>query len=133
MVGLLEREKEEKPPPLPDATEVPVVGPAGAIVCAHCGHHITSRHQRIGVLGTHEHRFMNPGGFLFHIGCFAEAAGCAIIGTPSDDYPWFPGYSWRLALCGACADHLGWHFQSPEGAFYGLRLDRLREAGPPGE
>jgi hypothetical protein len=103
-----------------------------AIVCASCGHPITTEGARIPVLDAHEHRFMNPAGLLFHIGCFAEAPGCLVIGSASEEYPWFPGFSWRLALCGACADHLGWHFQAAGGsAFFGLRLDRLRVAEGP--
>ena len=100
-----------------------------AIVCATCGHAITSEQERISVLEAHEHRFMNPAGLLFHVGCFARADGCLPIGEPSDDYPWFPGYHWRIALCAGCSDHLGWLFQSGERAFFGLRLDRLRAGG----
>lgn len=105
------------------------------IVCANCGLPITNEAARISVQEAHEHRFMNPAGLLFHIGCFAHAAGCRVIGPASEEYPWFPGFAWRLALCGGCADHLGWQFQAREGAsFFGLRLDHLRvvdEASPP--
>jgi hypothetical protein len=102
--------------------------PERAIVCATCGHAITREQERIRVLDAHEHRFMNPAGHLFHIGCFAHADGCFPIGAPSDDYPWFPGCDWRIALCGGCSDHLGWLFRSPDRSFFGLRLDRLRAA-----
>jgi hypothetical protein len=102
-------------------------------VCATCGQLVTFEEARIHVLDSHEHRFMNPAGLLFHIGCFAEAPGCLVVGAPSDDYAWFPGFAWQLALCAACADHLGWFFQGRGAApFFGLRLDRLRVAeGPP--
>ena len=93
-----------------------------------CAAAITSQRHRIAVHGSHEHRFVNPAGFLFHIGCFAEAIGCAIVGPSSLEYPWFPGYAWRFALCGQCGRHLGWHFRSDgsEG-FFGLILDRMRD------
>jgi hypothetical protein len=103
--------------------------PERAIVCASCGHAITSERERIRILEAHEHRFMNPAGSLFHIGCFARADGCLAVGPPSDDYPWFPGFAWQVALCGACAEHLGWHFRSASDSFFGLRLERLRAAG----
>jgi hypothetical protein len=76
--------------------------------------------------GAHEHRFMNPAGVLFHIGCFSHAIGCTIVGPDSLEYPWFVGFAWRFAMCGACGQHLGWHFRKPahEG-FFGLVLDRL--------
>jgi hypothetical protein len=72
---------------------------------------------------------MNPAGFLFHIGCFAEAIGCVIVGPDSLEYAWFPGFAWRFALCGQCGSHLGWHFRSDgRGAFFGLILNRLRQS-----
>jgi hypothetical protein len=125
---LLDGEQPKAPAaPAPAAGER--VAPERAIVCATCGHPVTSERERIAVLEAHEHRFMNPAGLLFHIGCFARADGCLVIGPPSDDYPWFPGYDWRIALCAACGEHLGWQFQSGERSFFGLRLDRLRAGG----
>src|SRR5690348_5321054 len=44
--------------------------PEAAIVCATCGHAITRERERIRIHDAHEHRFMNPAGLLFHIGCF---------------------------------------------------------------
>jgi hypothetical protein len=97
-----------------------------AIACAACAAAITSPSHRIAINGLHEHRFMNPAGNLFHIGCFAHAVGCTIIGPDSLEYPWFPGFAWRFAMCGACGQHLGWHFRKRErGSFFGLILDRL--------
>ncbi|MBN2575148.1 MAG: hypothetical protein JXP73_11355 [Deltaproteobacteria bacterium] len=99
-----------------------------AIVCAACATVITSQRHRIAVHGSHEHRFMNPAGFLFHIGCFAEAKGCTVEGPPSLEYPWFRGYAWRFALCGQCGQHLGWHFLGDAAeSFFGLILDRIRD------
>jgi hypothetical protein len=77
---------------------------------------------------------MNPGGFLYHIGCFAEAIGCVVVGPPSLEYPWFAGFTWRYAQCGGCHVQLGWQFQPREpggGGFFGLVLDRLAEATAP--
>jgi hypothetical protein len=74
---------------------------------------------------------MNPGGFLFHIGCFAEAVGCVVVGPDSLEYPWFAGFAWRCAHCGGCGAQLGWHFRNDDHTtgFFGLVLDRLVEAG----
>jgi hypothetical protein len=103
-----------------------------AIVCAACAGAITSPRHRITVQGSHEHRFMNPAGYLFHIGCFAEAIGCVVLGPPSLEYPWFPGFAWRFALCAQCRQHLGWHFASDGGErFFGLILNRLQQTGDP--
>jgi hypothetical protein len=117
-------------PAAPDAAGEPAATAASdpALVCAACAAPITHARYRIAVLGAHEHRCLNPAGLLFHIGCFALAIGCRTLGPASSEYTWFPGYLWRLALCGACGQHLGWHFRAESGdAFFGLVLDRLRE------
>ena len=119
----------DDPGPLsdPDVREQSTRG----IVCATCAASITSPDHRIAVRGAHEHRFMNPAGFLFHIGCFAHAIGCTIVGPDSLEYPWFAGFAWRFAMCGSCSQHLGWHFRKPheendgDAGFFGLVLDRL--------
>jgi len=97
-----------------------------AILCAACAAPVTNPGHRMAVQGAHEHRFMNPAGLLFHIGCFAHAIGCTIVGPDSLEYPWFAGFAWRFAMCGSCGQHLGWHFRKQEGeGFFGLVLDRL--------
>jgi hypothetical protein len=108
----------------------------GLVLCRACDQLITDLRQRIRVQDAHEHRFMNPGGFLFHIGCFAQAIGCRVIGPDSWEYQWFAGFAWRCAHCGGCGQQLGWSFRSEaEGtptSFFGLVLDRLRFAPGPG-
>lgn len=125
---LLESDGEAKRTVAPAPASERAAEPERALLCASCGSEVTRERERISVLDAHEHRFMNPAGLVFHIGCFARAEGCMAIGQPSGDYPWFPGFDWRIALCIACADHLGWHFQSATEGFFGLRLDRLRSA-----
>ena len=101
------------------------------ILCAVCAASITSPEHRIAVQGAHEHRFMNPAGVLFHIGCFSHAIGCTIVGPDSLEYPWFAGFAWRFAMCGSCGQHLGWHFRKAheetdgDAGFFGLVLHRL--------
>jgi hypothetical protein len=128
---LVLRERADRTAPIePDRATDPerVTAPRGTIVCAACLGTITNAGHRMAVGGAHEHRFMNPGGYLFHIGCFAEAVGCALVGPASDEYPWFPGFAWRIAHCGHCRVHLGWHFRSGDGSgFFGLILARLRQ------
>jgi hypothetical protein len=107
--------------------------PERAIVCATCAASVTSPEHRIAVQGAQEHRFMNPTGVLFHIGCFACAIGCTIVGPDSLEYPWFPGFAWRYAMCGSCGQHLGWHFhKDSDSSFFGLILDRLRQPAQDG-
>ena len=93
--------------------------------CNNCRHCITTKGERITVGETHEHTFVNPGGFIFHIGCFGEARGCLESGRETYDHTWFADYSWRLAVCENCLSHLGWVYHSENNIFYGLIVNRL--------
>jgi hypothetical protein len=75
------------------------------------------------------HTFANPHGLVFEIGCFREAAGCSLLGAPTDEFTWFHGFRWRVACCMRCLCHLGWCFTSGAGGrFFGLIVDRLEES-----
>ena len=101
--------------------------PEAVILCRRCGHLITRPRDRIIKDGNHRHTFANPSGIVFEIGCFSHAEGCGPSGEPTDEFTWFRGYRWRLALCRACFVHLGWQFTSLGGSsgFWGLILNRL--------
>ncbi len=100
------------------------------LVCAACGHRITSEAERIAVAGKHAHTFANPQGLRFHIGCFREAPGCRDRGPGSVEYTWFAGYAWTIAVCAKCTSHLGWRYRDPAGnGFFGLILQRLATHG----
>lgn len=101
----------------------------GAIVCAACAHRVTDERHRIAVRGAHDHEFLNPAGYYFHIGCFREAPGCTAREEPTADFSWFPGFAWNYALCGGCGRHLGWCFHGEGEVFWGLVLGRLRAPG----
>lgn len=98
----------------------------GDVQCGACGFPISSSDQRIDVSGRHDHHCVNPLGYRFHIGCFGEALGCSISGSPAAADSWFPSFRWQYASCSRCAKHLGWYFQDAEdGYFYGLILNRI--------
>ena len=94
--------------------------------CAVCGHRITERAYRSEMAGAHEHTFVNPAGFTFHIGCFAAAPGCKHVGETSDAFSWFPGWRWQIAICGSCRSHVGWIFRLGGEQFHGLILAALK-------
>jgi hypothetical protein len=99
-----------------------------AIRCAQCGHAVTSPRERIEVQGMHRHTFFNPYGIIFEIGCFRAAPGCGYAGPATEEFSWFPGYSWKVAVCNACLAHLGWQYSAPDReSFHGLVLDNLIE------
>lgn len=107
-----------------------VTMPRRAVRCLACGHALTSTNAKTRVNGAHAHTFKNPSGIDYRVGCFRDAPGCRGVGDASDVWTWFPGYAWRIALCGACAVHVGWTFaRTGEGvAFVALVLERITES-----
>ena len=103
--------------------------PGRPIRCAQCGQRISTADQRIEQAGAHAHRFENPAGMVFEVGCFRSAPGCHSVGEATLEWTWFPGHAWSVALCIRCATHLGWAYRpgGTGGAFFGLILDRLTE------
>ena len=107
--------------------------PAPLLICRNCNEGITRPDQGISVGGAHRHNFANPHGMVYEIGCFRSAQGCASIGPATDEFTWFQGFSWRIAVCRRCQVHLGWCFESRAmQRFHGLILDRLVLAGGSG-
>ena len=95
------------------------------IRCRLCGHVITRVSERLIVQGRHRHVFANPYGLVFDTACFKRAKGCVVTGTSSDEFTWFPGHRWRIAICGACLNHLGWQFILKGDTFFCLITDNL--------
>lgn len=97
-----------------------------AWLCARCQATVTQNRCRRECNGGFSQRFTNPHGIEFEIGCFDQAEGCRLSGTPSHDWSWFAGYAWRIGVCVGCGAHLGWGFSNASGdVFFGLILDRL--------
>jgi hypothetical protein len=97
----------------------------GVLRCKACGQLVAFERDVLEVLGRHVHCFVNPSGEAFQVGCFRQAVGCAGWGPTETFWTWFPGHAWRVALCGACAIHLGWSYQAEGSSFYGLIVARL--------
>lgn len=98
------------------------------LVCISCSHAITSRENATEINGQHVYCFQNPVGIDFVIGCFAEADGCAATGPAEKRWSWFPPFSWSMALCRQCGNHLGWKYTADaEMSFFGLILNQLTE------
>lgn len=95
------------------------------IRCSACGHGLTRQRARTEVEGKHVHTFVNPAGFEYTIRCFGDAPGCGGAGEESTFWSWFPGFAWRMAMCGGCGAHVGWSFRKEESAFWGLVIDRI--------
>ena len=92
--------------------------------CAACTTRVAGEDAAIDVAGAHRHRFVNPAGAEFEIGCFTSAA-CRVDGAPTLEHTWFAGFAWSYALCANCRAHLGWCYESDATRFFGLILSRL--------
>lgn len=101
-------------------------GPARVLRCAACGRAIADPRERTAVQGAHEHVFVNPAGHDYQIRLYHQAPGACPIGPATGFFSWFPGYVWRVLVCGACGVHLGWVYGEPP-AFVGLIAERLVE------
>jgi hypothetical protein len=120
--------EEEADIDIADETEKSPSGPEKYILCRQCTQVITSSDERISVEGSHFHTFANPHGVVFDIACFRSVIGCGYAGPPSDEFTWFKGFSWRIAVCGMCLTHLGWLFISGgDDNFHGLIRNRIAE------
>jgi len=98
------------------------------IFCVICDLSITATDQKIVKDGNHIHKFTNPAGLSFTIGCFKNAPGCRDVGEASTEWSWFDGCSWTISVCMKCSTHIGWSFEDEaKGYFHGLILDRLAE------
>jgi hypothetical protein len=92
--------------------------------CAACTTRVAREEAAIEVAGAHRHRFANPAGVEFELGCFAEAA-CRVEGEPTLAFTWFAGCGWSYALCFNCRAHLGWCYEGDGVRFFGLIVTRL--------
>lgn len=99
-----------------------------ALICTNCGSIITFSSERVDINGAFNHSFANPHGLFFEISCFKNAPGCICSNESSSEFTWFPGFSWRVAACQSCLNHLGWLFSSAKNHFYGLISANLTTA-----
>jgi len=95
--------------------------------CRQCGELVARHDWLLPIGGDHEHVVFNPAGMIFRVWCFADALGLRLVGAPSEDFTWFKGYVWQIALCAQCGTHLGWRYDGDvaPSRFYGLIRDRL--------
>jgi hypothetical protein len=128
MIDVLDKKRQGLDPKLKAIVDKQATDRRNYVLCASCGHVVARHTDRIEVNGSFSHYFTNPVGVEYHVGCFADALGCAISGHRVAADTWFPGFRWRLATCEECQHHLGWYFDNPDAYFYGLVLDYIRDA-----
>ena len=102
---------------------------AWRLVCASCGHLVTTVSEKMDVRGRHHYDFPYYG-HIVRLGCYRNAPGCVGVERISNGYSWFRGYAWQIQLCRNCYTQLGWKYMSQEDSFYGLVFKLLREEKP---
>lgn len=101
------------------------------IRCAVCAARVSDSSAIFSPTGGPSRRvFANPSGQVFEILTVRWALGL-VVGEPTLEFTWFPGYAWRGLSCAGCARHLGWRFdgREPGQEFFGLITDTIVE-GP---
>ncbi|TKC44865.1 hypothetical protein EI555_015731, partial [Monodon monoceros] len=74
--------------------------------------------------------YVNPHGYVHETLTVYKACNLNLIGRPSTEHSWFPGFAWTIAQCRICASHIGWKFtatkkdMSPQ-KFWGLTRSAL--------
>lgn len=93
-----------------------------AYYCARCGTLMTRGSLGIRMNGDHEHVVFNPAGMMFRVACFKDAPGAVAVGNVSDQFSWFRGFTWRIALCKTCDAQMGWMYEGAgaPAVFFGL-------------
>ena len=103
---------------------------AKAFQCSVCGSLITHSDRLLLVGSTNRHLFVNPAGVECDFHTFAACQGAVALGEPTEAHSWFSGYSWRMAFCRHCGQHLGWFYEGvtssrrPRG-FWGILVSRI--------
>ncbi|GFR30803.1 protein cereblon [Trichonephila clavata] len=54
--------------------------------------------------------YVNPNGYVHEAITVYKAKGLHLLGRPSTEQSWFPGYAWTIVECEHCNSHMGWRF-----------------------
>ena len=72
--------------------------------------------------------YINPHGIVHDTLTVTDVLNTRLVGKPTSEYSWFPGYKWTTLYCAHCNQHLGWKFQSSKlipQLFFGLTRKSL--------
>ncbi|XP_066144585.1 protein cereblon [Euwallacea fornicatus] len=81
------------------------------LCCENCGLQITDPTKVFAMSKDGiQANYVNPGGQVYEIVTVLAAQNFELIGYPSRQFSWFPGYAWTIMQCSNCNIHLGWKF-----------------------
>jgi hypothetical protein len=103
---------------------------ARAFQCSVCDGLITQSDRLLVLDGTDRHLFVNPAGVECDFYTFTRCPGAMAFGDATLEHTWFSGYSWRMAFCRYCSQHLGWYYEGMMRSnrpyeFWGMLVSRL--------
>ncbi|XP_077862766.1 protein cereblon-like [Saccoglossus kowalevskii] len=83
------------------------------LCCKECGQQIANKRDVFSIsLDGPMAAYVNPGGYVHETFTLYRASGLNLMGRPSEENSWFPGYAWTITQCRGCASHMGWKFTS---------------------
>lgn len=96
------------------------------ICCRECNTQVASTNDVFslsveGPMGA----YVNPHGHVHETLTVYKSENINLMGRPSKEHSWFPGYAWTIAYCRRCTNHMGWKFTATKKdlipqKFYGL-------------
>lgn len=106
------------------------------LYCNRCATPLAARSDMIQMTSEGwRSAFVNPHGVVHEALTLRSMRGLRLIGRPSTESSWFPGYAWTIAECARCHSHIGWKFTacttdlSPS-TFYGVSMASVRSILP---
>ncbi|XP_050419400.1 protein cereblon [Patella vulgata] len=93
--------------------ELVVMKTCTVLQCKYCNAPIANKNDVFsmaveGPMGA----FVNPAGHVHETLTIYNVQNIQLIGRSSTEHSWFPGYSWKIAQCRSCANHMGWKFKA---------------------
>lgn len=103
---------------------------AKAYQCVSCGGLITHSDQLTSIGGSNRHLFINPTGMECDFHTFQSCPGAIAVGEATEIHTWFSGYTWQMAFCRRCGQHLGWYYRAivkskKPGQFWGILVSHV--------
>ncbi len=101
-------------------------------VCSQCRTEITHSEALIPLNGARDHSFVNPVGVRCNFMTFNHCENVIVHDEIYLQHSWFPGYGWRIVICRACLQHLGWKYDAVTAkalpsTFFGLLIDAIEQ------
>lgn len=100
--------------------------------CKRCENRLANYANVISMSKEGVQNYCNPNGFIHETLTVSEVLdnSLQLVGSPSNEFSWFPSYAWQILLCKECHGHIGWFFTtttsnlSPS-KFFGLSVKSL--------